>query len=84
MSDSELIEGARELARTEGIFASPEGGACVPALRQLLARGEVKPEEKVLLFNTGSGIKYLDAFESNLARRTPKGQPSALGPALRQ
>jgi threonine synthase len=84
VSDSELIEGARELARTEGIFASPEGGACVPALRNLLARGEVKPEEKVVLFNTGSGIKYLDAFEKNLAARTPKGQPSALGPALRQ
>ena len=83
VSDSELIEGARELARTEGIFASPESGACVPALRNLLARGEVKPEEKVLFFNTGSGIKYLDAFENNLAR-TPKGQPSALGPALRQ
>jgi threonine synthase len=84
VTDSELIEGARELARTEGIFAAPEGGACVPALRNLLARGEVKPEERVLLFNTGSGIKYLDAFDKKLKARTPKGQPSALGPALRQ
>ena len=84
VTDTELIEGARELARTEGIFASPEGGACVPALRNLLARGDVKPEERVLLFNTGSGIKYLDAFEKNRPARTPKGQPSALGPALRQ
>jgi threonine synthase len=84
VTDDELIEGARELARTEGIFASPESGACVPALRNLLARGDVKPEEKVLLFNTGSGIKYLEAFEKNLTTRTPKGQASALGPALRQ
>jgi threonine synthase len=84
VTDHELIEGARELARTEGIFASPEGGACVPALRNLLARGDVKPEERVLLFNTGSGIKYLDAFDKTLKARTPKGQPSALGPALRQ
>ena len=84
VTDSELIEGARELARTEGIFAAPESGACVSALRNLLARGDVKPEEKVLLFNTGSGIKYLDAFEKNVPGRTPKGQPSALGPALRQ
>ena len=84
VTDTELIEGAREMARTEGIFAAPEGGACVPALRNLLARGDVKPEEKVLLFNTGSGIKYLDAFEKNSTAHTPKGQPSALGPALRQ
>jgi threonine synthase len=85
VTDDELIEGARELARTEGIFAAPEGGACVPALRKLLARGDVKPDETVVLFNTGSGIKYLDAFEKRLKATTPKGQPrSALGPALRQ
>jgi threonine synthase len=85
VSDDELIEGARELARTEGIFAAPEGGACVPALRTLLARGDVKPDERVVLFNTGSGIKYLDVFEKSLKARTPKAKPkSVLGPALRQ
>src|SRR6266550_5854505 len=85
VSDEELVEGARELARMEGIFAAPEGGACVPALRKLLARGDVKPDERVVLFNTGSGIKYLNVFEKSLkaqpAKRTPK---SILGPALRQ
>ncbi len=82
VTDEELIEGARELARSEGIFASPEGGACVPAIRQLLARGAVKPDEKVVLFNTGSGIKYLDLFESrSKARKAPR--KSALGPAMR-
>jgi len=85
VTDEELMEGARELARMEGIFAAPEGGACVPALRKLLARGDVKPDESVVLFNTGSGIKYLDAFETRLKATTPKSQPkSALGPALRQ
>ena len=85
VTDDELIEGARELARTEGIFAAPEGGACVPALRKLLARGDVKPDERVVLFNTGSGIKYLDAFEKGLKARTPQAKPkSILGPALRQ
>jgi threonine synthase len=85
VTDEELIEGARELARTEGIFAAPEGGACVPALRKLLARGDVKPDERVVLFNTGSGIKYLDAFEKSLKARTPKAKPkTVLGPALRQ
>jgi threonine synthase len=85
VTDDELIEGARELARTEGIFAAPEGGACVPALRKLLARGDVKPDERVVICNTGSGIKYLDVFEKSLKAQTPKARPkSVLGPALRQ
>ena len=85
VTDDELLEGARELARTEGIFAAPEGGACVPALRKLIERGDVKPHERVVLFNTGSGIKYLEAFEKRLKATTPAGLPkSALGPALRQ
>ena len=84
VTDEELIAGAREIARREGIFASPEGGACVPALRKLLERGKVKPDERVVLFNTGSGIKYLDAFDSEVKERTPRQQKkSALGPALR-
>jgi threonine synthase len=84
VSDEELIAGARELARREGIFAAPEGGACVPALRKLLDRGKIKPDERVVLFNTGAGIKYLDAFDSEVKARTPQEQKrSALGPALR-
>jgi threonine synthase len=85
VTDDELLEGARELARTTGIFAAPEGGACVPALRKLLERGDVKPDERVVIFNTGSGIKYLDAFEKRLKATTPAGLPkSGLGPALLQ
>ena len=85
VTDDELVDGAREMARREGIFASPEGGACVPALRKLLARGDVKPDERVVLFNTGSGIKYLDVFEQSVrAHPTPKKGRGALGPALRQ
>jgi threonine synthase len=84
VTDEELIAGARELARREGIFAAPEGGACVPALRKLIERGKVKVGERVVLFNTGSGIKYLDAFDSEAKARTPRSQKqSALGPALR-
>src|SRR5256885_1847462 len=84
VNDEELIAGARELARKEGIFAAPEGGACVPALRKLIERVRVKPTERVVLFNTGSGIKYLDAFDSEVKARTPREQrKSALGPALR-
>ena len=84
VTDDELIAGARELARREGIFAAPEGGACVPALRKLIERGKIQPGERVVLFNTGSGIKYLDLFDSELKARTPRSQKkSALGPALR-
>jgi len=57
----------------------------VPAVRQLLARGDVKPDERVVLFNTGSGIKYLDVFGSRLKARAPRSEPrkSGLGPAMR-
>jgi threonine synthase len=84
VSDEELIAGAREIARREGIFAAPEGGACLPALRKLIDRGKIKLGERVVLFNTGSGIKYLDAFDAEVKARTPRSQrKSALGPALR-
>jgi len=64
VSDAELIDGARRIARAEGVFASPEGGACVPAVRKLLATGLIRADERVVIFNTGSGIKYLDSFRS--------------------
>ncbi len=63
VSDSELVADAREIGAHEGIFAAPEGGACLTALKKLLEEGWVKADERVVLFNTGSGIKYLEAFE---------------------
>jgi threonine synthase len=84
VTDDELLAGAREMARREGIFAAPEGGACVPALRKLLERGKISPRDRIVLFNTGSGIKYLDLFDAATKAQTPKSQrKSALGPALR-
>lgn len=62
VSDDELLAGVREIGAAEGVFAAPEGGACIPALRSLLERGEVGAGERVVLFNTGSGIKYLEAM----------------------
>jgi threonine synthase len=64
VSDEELIEGAREIGVAEGIFAAPEGGALVSAMKKLLDAGEIKKDERIVLFNTGSGIKYLEAFEA--------------------
>lgn len=63
VSDQELIAAVREIGRSEGIFAAPEGAACLAALRMLIDRGEVESDETVVLFNTGSGAKYLEAFE---------------------
>jgi threonine synthase len=62
VSDEELIAATREIGASEGIFVAPEGAACLPALRKLLAAGEIKPDERVVLFNTGAGIKYLESY----------------------
>jgi threonine synthase len=62
VTDDELLAAVKEIGSAEGIFAAPEGAACLPALRQLLERGEVSRDERVVLFNTGSGVKYLEAF----------------------
>ena len=62
VSDEELLAAIREIGAAEGVFVAPEGAACLPALRELVERGEVKPDERVVLFNTGAGVKYLEAF----------------------
>ncbi len=63
VTDDELVDGAREIGKYEGIFAAPEGGALLSALRKLISNGEIEQTDRVVLFNTGSGIKYLEAFE---------------------
>jgi threonine synthase len=70
VSDEEMLEAAREIGHSEGIFVAPEGGACYAALKQLRANGQIQPEESVVLFNTGSGLKYLECF-------TPQPQEDA-------
>jgi threonine synthase len=62
VSDSEVVEGIRLLARTEGIFAETAGGVTVAVLRKLLASGQLDPEAETVLFNTGDGLKTLDAI----------------------
>jgi threonine synthase len=62
VTDEELIAATREIGAAEGIFCAPEGAACLPALRKLLAAGEVNEDERIVLFNTGAGVKYLEAF----------------------
>ena len=62
VTDDELIAAVREIGSTEGVFCAPEGAACLPALRELVHRGEVKTNDRVVLFNTGAGVKYLESF----------------------
>jgi len=68
VTDDEMRRGVLELASHEGLFAAPEGGACVPALRKLFATGFLRPDECVVLYNTGSGLKYLEAYSVRFAR----------------
>jgi threonine synthase len=62
VSDADILAAGRELASLEGIFAAPEGASCVAAARQLLANGFLSPGDRTVLYNTGSGLKYLDAY----------------------
>ena len=67
VTDAALMAACQDLARTEGIFAAPEGGAGLAAIRTLLAHGKIARHESVVLFNTGSGYKYLEAWQAALA-----------------
>jgi threonine synthase len=65
VTDEELISAVGEIGAAEGIFCAPEGAACLPALRKLIDDAKVNEGETVVLFNTGSGIKYLEAFQAD-------------------
>jgi threonine synthase len=60
-----------EVARLEGLFVCPEGAATVAAFKQLAVRGELDPQERVVLFNTGSGLKYGDLIQAEFRRLDP-------------
>jgi threonine synthase len=62
VTDEEMIAATREIGALEGIFCAPEGAACLPALRKLMADGKVSTHDRAVLFNTGAGVKYLEAF----------------------
>jgi threonine synthase len=74
VSDTEMLDAGIELATDEGIFAAPEGGACAAALKKLLASGFLKPEERMVLYNTGAGQKYLEAYSTRFPRTTASEQ----------
>ncbi len=63
VSDDEIMEAVSLMAESEGLFACPEGSATLAALMKMVDDGEVERDERVVLFNTGSGLKYTDLFE---------------------
>jgi len=65
VSDGEVVEGIRLLARTEGIFAETAGGVTVASLKRLAEEGVVGADERVVLYITGLGLKTLDAVEAD-------------------
>jgi threonine synthase len=63
VSDEEIMDSVYQISSAEGLFACPEGAATLAALKKMLDLGDVSEDERVVLFNTGSGLKYTDLFE---------------------
>jgi threonine synthase len=76
VSDDAMLDGMVELTARSGSFACPEGGATLAALRVLMARGGCRRGERVVLFNTGSGLKYLEAWRAATSRSALRGGSS--------
>ncbi|HMF89916.1 MAG TPA: threonine synthase [Candidatus Angelobacter sp.] len=82
VSDEEIFVAVAEWASKEGVFAAPEGAASLAAYKILLKQGFLKSTDRVVLFNTGSGLKYLEAVAEALKISAP--QPThAAAPATR-
>jgi threonine synthase len=62
VTDDEMLAAAHEIGGSEGLFVAPESAACLPALRQLIDKGTVREADRVVIFNTGAGVKYLEAY----------------------
>ncbi len=78
VSDEEMLDAGVQLASEEGIYAAPEGAASVAALAKLLACGFLKPSDRIVLYNTGSGLKYPEAYATRFPR-TASGEQDKLG-----
>lgn len=72
VSEEDMLDGMNDLARDEACLACPEGGATLAALRQLRASGEIRAGDRVVIFNTGSGLTYSDAWRRAFERRVAR------------
>ena len=78
VTDDEMLDAGIHLAAEEGIYAAPEGAACVAAAEKLLASGFLKPTDRMVVFNTGSGLKYSEAYSTRFPRAA-SGEQDKLG-----
>lgn len=78
VSDESLIDAGIRLATEEGLFVAPEGAACIAAAEKLLRTGFLKPDDQIVIYNTGSGLKYLEAYSTRYPR-LPAGETGKLG-----
>jgi len=76
--DQTILQSILDYGSNEGIFLSPEGAAATAAYDQLLKSGELKPTDKVVLFNTGAGLKYTDMTAEAMHLRRPGTLPTSL------
>jgi threonine synthase len=81
VTDEQILDATRHWAKVEGIFAAPEGAACLIAYRKLIATGFFKPGDTVVLFNTGSGLKYLDVLDASVLDAGVARAPSPAKPS---
>ena len=75
--DDQILASILDWARHEGLFLSPEGAAATAAYDQLIANGELKPTDKVVLFNTGAGLKYTDMTAEAMHLKRPGTLPTS-------
>jgi threonine synthase len=78
VSDEDMLEAGIRMAGDEGIFAAPEGAACVDAAARLLRSRFLKSTDRIVIYNTGSGLKYPEAYATRFPR-TAAGEADKLG-----
>jgi threonine synthase len=77
-TDEEILASILDYAKHEGLFLSPEGAAATAAYERLLHEGELTPEQTVVLFNTGAGLKYTDMTAEAMKLRRPGDLPTSM------
>ena len=78
-TDAEILHATRHWAKVEGVFAAPEGAASLVAYQKLLGRNFFSADDTVVLFNTGSGLKYLDVLDTKDAQAWPPAPRTIAG-----
>jgi threonine synthase len=77
-TDAEILASILDYAKHEGLFLSPEGAAATAAYDRLLASGDLTPTDKVVLFNTGAGLKYTDMTAEAMHLKRPGTLPTSM------